>query len=141
MKRFIDVLAAAAGAAERLGREPGGLSLRGLWARAKARLELAANPPLAEALPNPDGQVLASEIQTLKTLLEEIDQLSLALPSDARPMGLAARDLVERSLEECGKPVVNAARLAFDMKQVGALALAMRERLLLAPYSRRTMPS
>lgn len=69
-------------------------------------------------------------------MLVEVDELASALPSDARPIGLAARELVERSIAECRKPMADAARLAEDMEQVSRLALAMRERLLLNPKER-----
>jgi hypothetical protein len=95
---------------------------------------------VAEALTHVDGKSLDEARDLLKGMLEEIDELSRELPEDARPIGVAARSLVERSIEECRKPKVNAARLAADMQQVGALALAMRERLLLSPWSRRPLP-
>lgn len=108
---------------------------------AQARLQ---PPPVVEPLkPAPlDPQMLQETATMLEAMLVEVDELASALPSDAQPIGLAARELVERSLAECRKPVADAARLARDMEQVSHLALAMRERLLLQPRGRaRMMPS
>lgn len=108
---------------------------------AQARLQ---PPPVVES-PEPlplDPQMLQETATMLEAMLVEVDELASALPSDAQPIGLAARELVERSLAECRKPVADAARLARDMEQVSHLALAMRERLLLQPRGRvRMMPS
>ncbi len=93
------------------------------------------------ALPNPDGTLLAAEIETLQGILREIDEIAGSLPEDAQPIGVAARSLVEASLDECRKPHVNARRVAEDMAKVSALATAMRERLLLAPQARPTLRS
>jgi len=98
-----------------------------------------APQPNDEALSNPDGQLLAAEIETLQGILREIDEISGSLPADAQPMGVAARSLVEASLDECRKPHVNARRVAEDMAKVSALATAMRERLLLAPHSKPSL--
>jgi hypothetical protein len=92
-----------------------------------------------EALPNPDGTLLAAEIETLQGILAEIDEIAGSLPEDAQPIGVAARSLVEASLDECRKPRVNARRVAEDMAKVSALAAAMRERLLLAPQPRQSL--
>lgn len=100
-----------------------------------------AGPPDAdpEVLPNPDGNVLAAEIETLQGILAELDSIAGSLPPDAVPIGLAARSLVEQSLAECRKPYVNARRVAEDMTRVGALATALRERLLLSPGTRPSL--
>lgn len=95
---------------------------------------------VADALTHVDGTTLDEARDLLREMLSEIEDLARELPEDARPIGVAARSLIERSIEECRKPRVNAARLAEDMAQVGALAHAMRERLLLSPWSRRPLP-
>src|SRR4051812_1260720 len=81
---------------------------------------------VTEALTQIDGSKLDEAREVLKSLLTEIEQLARDLPEDARPIGVAARSLVERSIEECRKPKVNAARLAEDIQQVAQLAVAMR---------------
>lgn len=120
-------------ALRRFGRVPGGgLMLRALRFVAD---ELATR--FGGELP-PPREVMEQAVTSLSRMLEEIDELSVELPPDAKPIGLAARSLVERSLEACRKRHVDTARLAADMHQVGQLALAMRERLLLAPWERKT---
>jgi hypothetical protein len=92
----------------------------------------------ADGLPTElDASLFQESLRMLESMLAEIDSLAGELPEDARPIGIAARSLVERSIAECRKPIVNAARLNADMKQVSALALAMRERLLLWPWDRK----
>lgn len=83
-----------------------------------------------------DSKLLGDAEKMLESMLLEVDELSTALPADARPIAVAARELVERSLDECRKPKANAAKLADDMAKVNVLALAMRERLLLSPDER-----
>lgn len=109
---------------------------------ARTRLEPVAPEEPAEEPARLDPQMLQETATMLEAMLVEVDELASALPSDAQPIGLAARELVERSLAECRKPVADAARLARDMEQVSHLAMAMRERLLLHPRGRpRGMPS
>jgi len=83
-----------------------------------------------------DPETLAESVVTLRQMLEEIEELAQDLPADARPIGEAARSLVQQSIDECAAPLVDGRRLARDMQQVGQLALAMRERLLLSPWHR-----
>lgn len=83
-----------------------------------------------------DSKLFVDAEKMLQSMLLEVDELSTALPADARPIAVAARELVERSLDECRKPKANAAKLADDMAKVNVLALAMRERLLLSPDER-----
>ena len=144
MKRLAAFLRAAGRLAARMRDERSTRPFRAVLSRLRARAGAqpdASSDAIPEAVPNPDGKLLEGEITTLTGLLEEIDELSASLPEDARPIGEAARSLVERSLEECRKPIVDAARVARDMQQVGALAMAMRERLLLSPQTRKTLPS
>lgn len=107
-----------------------------------ALMRVRASAPSPAAIPEPlDPQLLRETATMLEAMLLEVDELARSLPSDARPIGVAARELVERSLAECRKPQADAARLAKDMEQVSHLALAMRERLLLNPRDRApTMP-
>ncbi len=140
MSRLFVLLRATSRLAARMARERSIRPLRVLVARARAR-EQAGTGLDPHAVPNPDGKLLETEISTLAGLLVEIDELAANLPDDARPIGTVARGLVERSLEECKKPVVDTARITHDMQQVGDLATAMRERLLLSPQARRTLPS
>lgn len=104
-----------------------------------APLEIAAVPPQERFL---DAVQLAERIRTFRDMLAQIDSLAGRLPTDARPLGIAARKLVEETLRACEKAPVSASRLAADMERVSALAVAMRERLLLAPRARRsTLPN
>lgn len=89
------------------------------------------------AVDHVEAPALAEAEDMLRTMLLELEELSPFLPSDAKPMAIAAREIIEVSLAECRKPVANAARIKQDMGQLNALALAMRERLLLSPQERR----
>lgn len=97
---------------------------------------LVPNEPTTDAVDEFDGKLFVDAEIMLQSMLREVDELSTALPADARPIAVAARELVQRSLDECRKPKANAARLADDMAKVNLLALAMRERLLLSPDER-----
>lgn len=97
---------------------------------------LAPTSPEAESDDEFDGKLFGDAEKMLQSMLQEVEELSTALPADARPIAVAARELVERSLDECRKPKANAAKLADDMAKVNVLALAMRERLLLSPDER-----
>ena len=125
--RPVQFLRRALGAAHRLILDPAS-------ARERLRRALGLEEPPVETPPmRLEGKDLEETARTLQGMLAEIDELSDALPVDARAIGLAARSLVERSLEECRKPVVDALLVARDMEQVSVLAVAMRERLLLNP--------
>lgn len=107
---------------------------RALWRR------LGRHPPRheggfvqAEAF---DPSLLPRTASSLQDMLREVDTLARALPADASAMGEAARTLVQHSIDECRKPLVDARRLARDLHDVGVLALAMRQRILLAPRPR-----
>lgn len=80
-----------------------------------------------------DRTLLDDAVRTLRSMLVEIEDLQGELPSDALPMGEAARRIVESSIAECHEPFVDAERLAADMQRVGQLTAAMKIRLLLSP--------
>lgn len=89
----------------------------------------------------PDPALIETAASALREMLEEIEDLSRRLPPDAQAIGLAAKSLAERSLDECQQARVNTVRLVADMQQIGQLALAMRERLLLFPWERKSLPN
>lgn len=109
--------------------------------REALRARFGGTEPAEEEIGQVDGALLTETAASLQHMLGEIDELERALPADAKAIGEAARSLVEASIEECRKPLVDAVKLSRDMQQVGALALAMRERLLLSPWSRKTPPN
>lgn len=105
-----------------------------LWARFRRRLTGAETHE--ESLGQIDGALLQDTLATLREMLVEMNERTDKLPDDVKPIGLAARGLLERSIEECAKPRVNSLKLAKDMQQFGRLAAAMRERLLLSNWSK-----
>lgn len=80
-----------------------------------------------------DRTLIDDAVRTLRSMLVEIEDLQGELPSDALPMGEAARRIVESSIAECHEPFVDAERLVADMQRVGQITAAMKIRLLLSP--------
>lgn len=82
----------------------------------------------------PEDQKFMGEVNaSLRAMRCEVEGLLDQLPEDARPMGQAARLIVEDSLVDCQEANFDALKLADDMQQVWELAAAMRIRLLLSP--------
>jgi hypothetical protein len=121
------------------------LSFLKAFQRSPTPAATASSPsPVAALSPEPaptdelvEGEALVARTRALREMLTQVNQLAGRLPPDAKPLGLAARTLVEESLLACENAPVSAHKLMLDMERVSALAVAMRERMLLAPRARR----
>lgn len=81
--------------------------------------------------------VAAGERSLLESLVrigEALASMTDDLPDDARSTWEAARGLAEGAADELGRETPDRRRVTADLRQIGALADALRTRLLLRPF-------
>lgn len=105
------------------------------WRKDAKRVELRPGHLQFSELEPSERTFLGEVVDSLRSMRDEVDGLYSQLPEDAKPIGQAARRLVEDSLVDCQEDSFDPGKLAHDLQQLWQLAAAMRIRLLLSPRS------